>query len=433
MSDPYDLDIRAMLERAQAMDAAPARPRPGESGASRPALAPEEAVRAQFGGRDRSDALETTPDADTSSDRPAADPDNAVETGADQIPHGSSEPPQTDTSAPPAEATPPEADPEFAPAPEPDKDALAAGADPARPADPVEVEVRPHLPAFAAHPNPADLPPGARPCLALMGEFSAGKSTLIHLLIGQSPLPVKVTATQLPPVRLSYGSAPAWREDRFGRTEPVEMDDLHRLSSAETRLIQIHAEAEILKLCDLIDMPGISDPNMGSEVWENAIGLADGVIWCSHATQAWRQSEAAVWDMFADRLGETSLLLLTRFDKLVTERDRARVLRRVRRETEGLFADICPIALTDALDARDNPARWAASGADGFGHALRQVLRLLGATANDRDAPVLLDPDWRVGGAGMPVRPRRVQIDESRTRSPRPLRAQRPGAAPPPA
>ncbi|RBO51750.1 hypothetical protein DSD19_18250 [Rhodovulum sp. BSW8] len=425
MSDPYDLDIRAMLERARAMDAAPARPRPAEGGASRPALPPEEAVRAQFGGRDRSDALEATPDADASSDRPAADPDNAVETGAEQIPHGSTEPPQTDASAPPAEAAPPEADAEF----EPEEDVFAADAGPSPSRAPVEV--RPHLPAIAAHPELADLPPGARPCLALMGEFSAGKSTLIHLLIGQSPLPVKVTATQLPPVRLSYGSAPAWREDRFGRIEPVEMADLPRLSPAETRLIQIHAEAEILKLCDLIDMPGISDPNMGSEVWESAISLADGVIWCSHATQAWRQSEAAVWDMFADRLGETSLLLLTRFDKLVTDRDRTRVLRRVRRETEGLFADVCPIALTDALDAQDDPARWAASGAGEFGRALLQVLRRLGATANDHEAPVVLDPDWRVGGAGMPVRPRRVQIDESRSRSPRPVRAQRPGASPP--
>ena len=45
-----------------------------------------------------------------------------------------------------------------------------------------------------------------RPCVALMGEFSAGKSTLSNLLIGTEALPVNVTATQLPPVWLSRGT-----------------------------------------------------------------------------------------------------------------------------------------------------------------------------------------------------------------------------------
>ena len=55
---------------------------------------------------------------------------------------------------------------------------------------------------------------GARkPRLAIMGEFSSGKSTLCNLLLGARPLLEKVTATQLPPVWLSYGSAPAYVED----------------------------------------------------------------------------------------------------------------------------------------------------------------------------------------------------------------------------
>jgi len=34
---------------------------------------------------------------------------------------------------------------------------------------------------------------GRRPRIALMGEFSAGKSTLSNLLLGARPLPEKVT------------------------------------------------------------------------------------------------------------------------------------------------------------------------------------------------------------------------------------------------
>ena len=39
-----------------------------------------------------------------------------------------------------------------------------------------------------------------KPVIALMGEFSAGKSTLLNLLVGRNILPTQVTATRMPPV-----------------------------------------------------------------------------------------------------------------------------------------------------------------------------------------------------------------------------------------
>ncbi|MCX8508937.1 MAG: dynamin family protein, partial [Rhodobacteraceae bacterium] len=33
-----------------------------------------------------------------------------------------------------------------------------------------------------------------KPCIALMGEFSAGKTTLINFLLGDDVLPTRVTA-----------------------------------------------------------------------------------------------------------------------------------------------------------------------------------------------------------------------------------------------
>ena len=44
-----------------------------------------------------------------------------------------------------------------------------------------------------------DMPEGRRPRVGLMGEFSAGKSTLSNLLVGGNALPV-----QGKPDRLSY-------------------------------------------------------------------------------------------------------------------------------------------------------------------------------------------------------------------------------------
>ncbi len=206
--------------------------------------------------------------------------------------------------------------------------------------------------------------PARKPRIALMGEFSSGKSTLTNLLLGADPLPVQVTATQLPPVWISYGDQPCTYEDIEGETHPVDIDALDHVPLEKTRHIRLYLKAEILALCDLIDMPGISDPNMSSDVWMRVIDDADSVLWCTPATQSWRQSEAGVWKMLPSELYCNSLLLLTRFDKITTEEDREKVLKRVRREAKDLFSDIFPVSLTQALSAREDQEVWDKSGAD---------------------------------------------------------------------
>ncbi|MEM8631007.1 MAG: dynamin family protein [Pseudomonadota bacterium] len=267
---------------------------------------------------------------------------------------------------------------------------------------------------------------GRRPRLALMGEFSAGKSTLSNLLIGASPLPVKVTATQLPPVWISHGDGQPHRIDLEGVAQPVDLQHLEAVDINDTKVVRLFEKSDILELCDIIDMPGISDPNMSADVWQRVLPEADGVIWCTHATQAWRQSEAAVWDAVPEELWERSFLLLTRMDKVTSERDRRRVIQRVAREAGDKFAAVYPISLTQAIAAGDDRDAWDASGAGDFAEALVELLReLQGAVGFEDPAPAALrtegprvasiavnakikEPDPTDAASGR-VMPRRVQ------------------------
>ncbi len=168
--------------------------------------------------------------------------------------------------------------------------------------------------------------------------------------------------------------------DVEGLEHAVDLAEVDNIDLENSRYIRIYKQAELLGFCDLIDMPGISDPNMSPEVWQRMLHHADAIVWCTHATQAWRQSEAAVWDTIPQAMQARSLLLLTRFDKITTPSDRRRVVRRVARETNGKFADIFPISLTNALAAGDDRAAWEKSGAEAFVEALVELLHDLGST-----------------------------------------------------
>ncbi|MFD0981249.1 hypothetical protein [Tropicimonas aquimaris] len=232
----------------------------------------------------------------------------------------------------------------------------------------------------------------ARPVVALMGEFSAGKSTLANLLIGEGVSPVRVTATQLPPIWYAHGAPGAECVDHDGGVTELDLDDLGSVSVEDTAYIRIRLESDILELMDLIDMPGISDPNLSSKTWKQVLPYADCVIWCSHSTQAWRQSEAAIWSEVPEHLYDNSILLLTRFDKILTEIDRRRLLARVRSETDGLFSGVFPISLLQAANAEEDRTAWEDSGAEDFTQKLLDVVMGLHPAARDeRPRPVVVD------------------------------------------
>lgn len=237
------------------------------------------------------------------------------------------------------------------------------------------------------------MPMTRKPRIAIMGEFSSGKSTLCNVLMGARPLLEKVTATQLPPVWLSYGPDDAYTMGLDGVAYDLDLRDLEQVSLETTEHVRIFMKSDILRYCDLIDMPGISDPSMSPEVWERMAHLADGVLWCTHATQAWRQSESGVWNGFPQEMRRNSLLLVTRFDKIVGDTDKAKVLKRVKQEVDGLFADVYPVSLLKAMHAGDDEDKWADSGAAAFISALFDIVHRLideGAPeAGQEDAPAI--------------------------------------------
>ena len=207
-----------------------------------------------------------------------------------------------------------------------------------------------------------------KPTVALMGEFSAGKSTLLNFLIEEDLLPTRATATELPPVWFSYGKSGSYYVTSAGDRVPLDRNDLAQVDRS-ARYIRLFVEAEILEHCDVIDTPGISDPNLAVETWRIAAGFANMVLWCTSATQAWRQTEYSAWTSLPERLRKHSILVVTRADKLTTDADKEKVNRRMARETQELFAGRVFMSTPNAVLAKAELANgtetplWDESGA----------------------------------------------------------------------
>lgn len=282
-----------------------------------------------------------------------------------------------------------------------------------------------------------------KPVFALMGEFSAGKSTLMNFLLRSDALPTQVTATQLPPVWFSWGKQSAYVQRPDGSRDTIGLDQLESVGVNDAQFVRIFLQSDILEAVDLIDTPGISDPKISDDVWRRAVGQANGVLWCTHATQAWRETERATWVSLPERLQHNSLLLVTRADVL-DAKDRQKVLRRVNREAGHLFNRSILFSARDAIMARDKSGdaeQWARSGGgkmvDSFLEITEQIMdnrahqlaryqiddSLTGAPdmnalrpdANGARAPLkLVDPvdvsDAEDVVTSFPVRPARVEL-----------------------
>ncbi|MEO0669553.1 MAG: dynamin family protein [Pseudomonadota bacterium] len=202
----------------------------------------------------------------------------------------------------------------------------------------------------------------ARTVIGVMGEFNAGKSTLCNLLLGMSDLPEMIVPTQLPPVWFTKG--PERHEIVMKSGEVVDIDDdfdpEDALATASHLLM--HRDIPMLEHIDIVDFPGISDPNMSADVWQRVLPEMDAILWLTHATQAWRQSEAAVWNTVADEIKPRSALVVTQMDKLTSDADKTRILRRLAHDVADDFAQIIPVSLLRAVAAQDDPAALKASG-----------------------------------------------------------------------
>jgi GTP-binding protein EngB required for normal cell division len=274
--------------------------------------------------------------------------------------------------------------------------------------------------------------------LAVVGEFSRGKSSLINALLGRPGLlPTAIEPSTAAVTALSYGRAPrmvvtfedgttreepgtediaryavgqdldgraaraeAARAARAALTENIPPGDLAPPAAAPAtpvRLIDVWLPSPLLRdgVC-LVDTPGIGSVNpRHGEATRRFIDRADAVLFLVNTDPVISQSECDFLAFLKDYVGRF-LFVVTKTDRF-SPRERqqsvAYTARVIERHAGLASPPVFPVSAALALKARaeDDAAKWEASGFPAFLRGLEAFLvRARGAEFLSRQVNVAL-------------------------------------------
>ncbi len=205
----------------------------------------------------------------------------------------------------------------------------------------------------------------ARPLtIAIMGEFSAGKSTFVNALLGEAVAPMGVLPTTTTINVFRSGPSGGGRVHyRDGHVETLAADEvqkyLHGLDSTAAATIR-HVEIERtgLRMGDaaVVDTPGLNALDAFHEqVARGFIDEADAVVWLFSATRSGAASEVGM--LASLRAGGRQVLgVLNKVDTLDAA-ERAELATYLRAQLGEVLVEVVPVCARDALEHRTGSKR----------------------------------------------------------------------------
>ncbi len=192
--------------------------------------------------------------------------------------------------------------------------------------------------------------------VAVMGEFSSGKSSFVNAFIGADVAPTGITPTTATINILKYGRTKSGRVvyrdntsreiDGLALSESLAQIDDHE--ARRVRHVEILMPIEVLQQVNIVDTPGLNSILPEHEaVARNFLQRADAVVWLFTANQAGKSTEKRALDSIAE-LGVRVLGVLNKIDQL-TESQVGELLTFVGTELGDRIETCIPISARKAM------------------------------------------------------------------------------------
>lgn len=234
--------------------------------------------------------------------------------------------------------------------------------------------------------------------IAIVGQFSSGKSSFLNALLGDEILPSGVTPITAKVCEIVYAKNANISQNTqqdFAQNSTQNLSQnllrhifvevhykdssiqlkpltyLHQADNIENATIshfRIYAPIELLQNISFLDTPGFNSQNQIDTDTTNAIlGEVDGIIWLSLIDNVGKQSEKDVLLSHLKQYSAKSLCVLNQKDRLKNEEEITTSVHYAKSAFSGLFADIIPISAKEALQAKksnnadEKQTLWASS------------------------------------------------------------------------
>ena len=190
------------------------------------------------------------------------------------------------------------------------------------------------------------------PLIAVIGQFSSGKSTFLNTLLGQDILPSGLTPVTAKAVRLKFAKMPLLSVKFINGSESLlASSDLAELNKLGEQIsgMTLYAPSEILKEINFIDTPGLNSlRDADTKETKNTLKKVSGAIWLSLANNAAKASELESIKEILKANDLKAICLINQKDKL-SEDELENLLKHAGQTYGELFEDIIAISSKQAL------------------------------------------------------------------------------------
>lgn len=193
--------------------------------------------------------------------------------------------------------------------------------------------------------------------VAIIGQFSSGKSTFLNALLGREILPSGITPVTAKVCEIGYGEEIALEVVyKNGKEVGKSLEFLQNVDDIENDKIayyRLFAPLPLLKTINFLDTPGFNSQRESDTATTNSIlQSVDGIIWLTLIDNVGKNSEKEILQKYIKNYANKSLCVLNQKDRCKDSNEVETSLNYAKVAFSGFFEKIVAISAMQALKGR---------------------------------------------------------------------------------